>query len=173
VETLQGLAGLALIVGLFVFYARERRAKGRPPVVDGTPPVARVEALATPDAAPSRGSSPNWGAPIVFVLLLLGAATHRGSWWGVLWQVLYFVIIGVALYSTFSPKEFAAELARRPGTTRGDVYLTLGVPYILVPIAGWIVTIPFNFAPGAFIPALPWVALIVAGSFVGAREKLK
>jgi hypothetical protein len=173
VETLQGLAGLALIVGLFVFYVRERRAKSRQPLIEVQPPVARVEAPTTPETKPPRGSSPNWGAPIIFVLLLSGAATHRGSWWGVLWQALYFAVIVVGLYSTFSPKELAAEQARRPGTTRRDVYLTLGVPYLLVPIVAWIVTIPFAFAPGAFIPALPWVALIVAGSFAALRPKLK
>ena len=139
---------------------------------DGEPPDTSAQPAATPDAsapppAPDAGgpssSSPNWGMPIVYCLLLVGADSHRGSFWGYLWQALYFVIFAVAAYSTFSPKELAAEQVRRPGTTRMDLYLTVGVPYVLFPAIAWVLTIPIGWRGGIFVPVLPWAVLLVLG----------
>jgi phosphotransferase system glucose/maltose/N-acetylglucosamine-specific IIC component len=165
-ETLQGLAGLALIVGLFVAYALERRARRRaaePPPVVAEPEPPPAEIIDGTQPAPVSYGSPNWGAPIVFVLLLVGAATHRGSWWGVLWQVIYFGIIAVAAYSTFSRKELREEQERRPGTTRRDVFLRIGVPYLLIPLIAWLITMPLGITLGTLVPALPWMLLALLG----------
>ena len=102
--------------------------------------------------------------PIAYCLLLAGADTHRTSFWGYVWQGIYFALLAVAMYSTFSPKELVAEQARRPGTTRLSHYVTLGVPYILFPAAGWILVEPVHWTPGVLVPALPWaLLLIIAG----------
>ncbi len=114
-----------------------------------------------PHAAEAPHRSPNWGMPIFFVALLLAAATHRDSWWGVLWQVLYGLIVAVAVYSTFAPGEVRRELERMPGWTRRDILLFTGVPYVLIPVIGWIAAIPLHWFPGVFIPALPWLGLIL------------
>ena len=109
--------------------------------------------------------------PVVYCLLLVGADTHRGNFWGYLWQTLYAVIFAVAVYSTFSPRELAAEQKRRPGTTRADHYLTLGVPYVLFPAIAWVVTIPLGWRGGVVVPALPWAVLLVVGLVAMALPK--
>jgi hypothetical protein len=169
-ETLQGLFGLALIVGLVWWYARERRTKDRPPApppepVDATPVVEDGEPT-------SRGSSPNWGAPIVYVLLLYAAVRSQGSWWSMLWLTIYFAIFGVAWYSTFSEKELVDEQARRPGTTRREHYFKLGVPYLLFPMLGWLGVCVFGWKLAVFIPTIPWVLLMAAGLVLWGREAL-
>ena len=166
-ETLQGLFGFALIAGLFIWYVRERRARTRaaaPPDSIAKPPAERPATEMEPVEAPvTQGSSPNWGAPIGFCLLLLGAVTHRGNFWGYLWQACYLGIVVVATYSTFSPKELAAEKLRRPGTTRREHYVKLGVPYILVPVVAWTIAIPLRVNGAWMLPALPWALLLAAG----------
>jgi Ca2+/Na+ antiporter len=166
-ETLQGLFGFALIIGLFVWYVRERRAKNRPPAlaperVDVTPVAAEAEPVV-------RVSSPNWGAPIVYVLLLYAALKAQGTWWSMLWLTIYFAIFGVAWYSTFSEKELEDEQARRPGTTRREHYLKLGVPYLLFPMLGWLGVFVFGWKLAVFIPAIPWLALLAAAAFLTVR----
>lgn len=170
-DTIAGLLGFALMAALFVAYAWERRARRRGTTVAGSAEVA-VDVVATPDVATMEPesavraqsrSSPNWGMPIVYGLLLAGADAHRGSLWGYLWQGLYFALIAVALYSTFSPKELAAEQVRRPDTTRTGHYLALGVPYVLVPALAWVLVIPLGWMGGIFVPAVPWVLLLVGG----------
>ena len=101
--------------------------------------------------------------PIVYCLLLAGADSHRGSFWGYLWQGLYGVLFVVAVHSTFSPKELAAEIVRRPDTTRWSHYLTLGVPYVLFPAIAWVVVVPLGWKAGIIVPALPWALLLVVG----------
>ena len=167
-ETLQTLFGLALIIGLFVWYARERRARNRPPasapeLVDATPVVDEGEPVV-------HGPSPNWGAPIVYVLLLYAALRTQGTWWSMLWLTIYFMIFGVAWYSTFSEKELADEQARRPGTTRREHYIKLGVPYLLFPLLGWLGAIVFGWKLAVFIPAIPWLALLAAAAFLIVRR---
>src|SRR5207248_5105249 len=100
-------------------------------------PVRRVRAAA-------RGSSPNWGMPIILCALLIGATSHRDSSWGCVWQAIFLGIVGVAAYFVVSPKELAAEQTRRPGTTRFEHYLKLGVPYVAVPVVAWILVIPMG-----------------------------
>ncbi len=117
-----------------------------------------------PEAAEPPHRSPNWGMPIFFTGLLIAAATHRDSWWGVLWQALYGLIVAVAVYSTFAPSEVRRELERMPGWTRRDILLFTGVPYILFPVIGWTVAIPLHWFPGVFIPALPWAGLLLLGT---------
>ena len=136
--------------------------------VDGPPDTGPAP---EPAAGGPSSSSPNWGMPIVYCLLLLGADTHRGNVWGYLWQALYLVLFVVALYSTFSPKELAAEQRRRPETTRQSQYLMLGVTYVLVPAIAWVLVIPFGWRGGIVLPAVPWVLLIVFGLIGVAVQK--
>jgi uncharacterized protein YneF (UPF0154 family) len=153
----EAFLGVALIVGLFVAYVVQRREKTKPLPVP--PPMAEAIAEAVPTP---RGSSPNWGAPILFCGLLYGAAT-AGVWWSVLWQVLYFVLVALGAYTAFSAKEFAGELKRDPATTRREHYLKFAVPYVLVPVIAWVLAIPVGWTSAALLPALPWVLLIAIG----------
>ncbi len=167
IETLQGVFGLALIAGLFVWYARERRARKHP----SAPAPEAVKATSVEDAEPVvRGASPNWGAPIAYVLLLHAALRSQGTWWSMVWLTIYFAIFGVAWYSTFSEKELADEQARRPGTTRREHYFKLGVPYLLFPMLGWLGAFVFGWRPAVFIPTIPWLLLIAAGLVLWGRE---
>ena len=163
-DALAGVIGAVAIGAIFVAYARERRARMRPPeVVLAEPP----EQVASTEEEPTiRSSSPNWGMPIVYCLLLIGADTHRNSFWGALWQAIFFVILAVAAYSTFSPKELAEEQARQPGTTRMQHYVTLGVPYLLFPLAGWFLAMRLGWRRGVLVPALPWMFLLLLGLVV-------
>lgn len=176
-DTLSGLLGFALIAGLFVKYAMDRRARKRAANPDSiaTPEPASViatEPSTTVSSEPRvRSSSPNWGMPVVYCLLLYGADSHRTNFWGYLWQGLYFALLAVASYSTFSPKELAAEQVRRPGTTRLNQYVTLGVPYVLFPAAGWILVEPVGWSPGVLVPALPWALLLLAAGVTSLLPK--
>ena len=170
-EALQGLLGFALIIGLFVYYARERRANKHLPASTVVDVIANDPTVSAETEV--RGSSPNWGAPIVYVLLLVAAQRSDGSWWRMLWLSLYFSIFGVAWYSMFSDKEFADEVARRPGTTRREQYFKIGVPYLLFPFLGWLGVIVFGWRAAVLIPAIPWLALVVAGLFVAAGMKIQ
>jgi hypothetical protein len=171
---MEGFLGFALIAGLFVAYAMQRRAQRRaaddavapkPAVAESSLPREPAGAAEPAPAAeqPVSYGSPNWGAPIIFTGLLIAAATHRGSWWGTLWQVLYFAVIAVAAYSTFSRKELREEQQRRPGTTRGEVYLRTGVPYLLVPVVAWVLAMPLGFGAAVILPAIPWILLALLG----------
>jgi hypothetical protein len=111
--------------------------------------------------------------PIVFTLLLVSAAAHRHSFWGYLWQLIFGGIVLLGAYSTFSPKEIAAEIARRPGTTRSSILVTTGVPYVLVPTIGWVLAIPLGWGPGALVPLLPWAALLVFAAIALGFDKLR
>lgn len=177
-DTLSAIGGFALIIGLFVAYAIQRRnariAKNPPPAAEpAAAPVAAVDA-ATAETPLRSSRSPNWGAPILFCLLLLGAATHRGNFWGYLWQTIFFAFVAVALYSMFSAKDFEIEKKRDPELTRSRHYLTIGVPYVLFPVIGWVVTIPMGINGGFLIPAVAWAPLILIGvgfaTFQKARE---
>ena len=163
-DTLSGFFGAALIVGLFVAYAMQRRARNRSPAALETvepPPDTRSE---TEPATSSR--SPNWGMPIVYCLLLVAADSHRGTFWGYLWQGTFLAILALAAYSTFSPKELASEQMRRPGTTRADHYLSLGVPYLLFPAIGWTLVVVVGWPVGILVPAIPWLLMLLAGAVV-------
>lgn len=181
-DWLSGVLGFAFIVGLFVAYAAEqrarRRAKNPPPAPDpaAEPVVSAQQATAPSDAAASvelarSASSPNWGAPIVFCLLLLFAATHRHSFWGYLWQTIFWVIVLVAAYSAFLPSEIAKEQARHPGMTKRDIFLITGVPYVVLPIIGWVLVIPLGWNWAVIVPALPWALLLVIGMIAVAFQK--
>ena len=175
-DTLSAVAGGAMIIGLFVAYARERRARTRARQVGASPPVDPVVSaeripVAAPDTSteaaalePSTGGrSPNWGLPIVYGLLLIAVATHRGSVWGTVWQVVYLAIVALGAYSTFAPSELAGEQRRHPGTTRASHYVTFGVPYVLLPLVGWILVGPMRLPIGILAPIAPWIGLAVIG----------
>lgn len=168
-DTAAGLFGTALIAGLLVAYALQRRGRNRP-----APPPETIDVPPTSTSVeqPQRPSpSPNWGMPIVYCLLLAAADSHRGNFWGYLWQGIFFAFLAVAAYSTFSPKELAMEQARRPGTTRQHQYLTLGVPYLLFPAIGWALVEVAGWPGGVFVPAIPWLLLLIAGGVVAAWQK--
>ena len=171
-ETLQALFGFSLIVGLFVWYFRERRAKNRPAPAAALEPVARPEPeTAEPSSNEVSLGSPNWGAPLIYVILLTAIRATQRSWWSLLWLGIYFGIWALAVYSTFHPKELAAEQARRPGTTPAFHYVRYGVPYVLFPFVGWLVAVRLGWGLGVFIPALPWIFLIVGAPFIAVRSR--
>ena len=111
--------------------------------------------------------------PIVYCLLLAAADSHRGNFWGYLWQGIFLAILALAAYSTFSPKELAMEQARRPGTTRVDHYLSLGVPYLLFPAIGWTLVEVAGWSAGMFVPAIPWLLMLLAGAVLILWQKLR
>ena len=166
-DTVASLLGAALIAGLFVAYAIQRRARNRPTPPPGTIDVPPVSI----SGQEPHAASPNWGMPIVYCLLLAAADSHRGSFWGYLWQGIFFALLAVAAYSTFSPKELALEQSRRPGTTRLHHYMTLGVPYLLVPAIGWALVEVAGWSGGVFVPAVPWLLLLIAGGVVAVWQK--
>lgn len=167
-DSLAGILGVLFIAGLFVAYVRQRRERNRPP----TPVVAAEQApAAASEPEPStHSSSPNWGMPIVYCALLAGADSHRGTFWGYLWQAIFFALLAVAAYSMFSPRELAATQSRNPETTRVNHYITLGVPYLLFPVIGWVLVMVFGWSAGAFVPALPWAALLLMGAAFSLRK---
>jgi hypothetical protein len=165
--------GFLFIAGLFAAYALQERDKKRQAERADAPPQQQpvvAEPVAAVERPVSQGS-PNWGAPILFTGLLIAAATHRDSWWGVFWQVPYFALMAVAAYSTFHPKEIAEEQRRRPGTTRRDVFIRTGIPYLIIPLIAWTVTIPAGLNAGALIAAVPWILLAIIGMVVVAFRK--
>ena len=170
-DTVASLLGAALIAGLFVAYAIQRRERNRP-----TPPPATVEAppVSISGQEPhTPSSSPNWGMPIVYCLLLATANSHRGSFWAYLWQGIFFAILALAAYSTFSPKELAMEQTRRPGTTRLHHYITLGVPYLLFPAIGWTLVEVVGWSGGVIVPAIPWLLMLLVGGVVALWQKVR
>ena len=160
-------------------YARQRRTRNAPPAADQLatpePSPASPEILSEPEEQRGQRRSPAWGAPIIYCLLLAGAATHRLSFWGYLWQSVFGAIMLLVAYSTFSPKEFAGEVARHPGTTRMDHFLMLGVPHLVFPVVGWVLVIPMGWNPGMFVPAIPWALLVlmVPVAIFNARRSTK
>ena len=159
-DTGGAIVGAVLLIGIVVAYVRERRARARPATTEAAPaPPPPVDADATTEVV--RSASPNWGAPIIFCLLLIAADTHRNSAWGYLWQALYGAVVLFAVYSTFNPKELADEMERRPGTTRAHHYVMLGVPYVVVPVVAWTLLFPFGWRPAVLLPVLPWVLLLL------------
>jgi hypothetical protein len=167
-ETLQALFGFALIGGLFVWYFRERRAK-RATIEPVAAPIVDATADVTTETPVVSLGSPNWGAPIFYVIVLLAIKGTRG-WWSIGWLALYFAVWALAFYSTFSPSQLREEQERRPGTTRRFHYLRFGVPYVLFPLLGWFVAIRLSWLPGVLIPALPWVVLVAAVPFIPVRR---
>ncbi len=162
-ELLQELLGFALIGALFAAYFVQRRRRGKPAAAvapSPPPPIPAPAAEPGPAAEVSLGS-PNWAVPAVFVALLAGAATHRGSGWGTLWTAIFWLIVLAAAYSAFAPSQVAAELARRPGMTRSLHYVRIGVPYVLFPAIAYVVVMPLHWLPGLAIAALPWLALLL------------
>ena len=168
-DTLAGLLGVALIAGLFAAHSIQRRRRNAP-----APPPETAERPSVSVSAKelqATSSSPNWGMPIVYCLLLAAADSHRGNFWGYLWQWIFFAFLAVAAYSTFSPKELAMEQTRRPGTTRQHQYLTLGVPYLLFPAIGWALVELAGWPGGVFVPAIPWLLLLIAGGAAAVWQK--
>src|SRR6185295_19444900 len=111
----------------------------------------------------------NLGVPFMYVMLLVGYMTHRGNFWGYLWESIYLLLLAVAAYFTFSPAQFAAEQKRVPHTTRTQYFLMLGLPYFIFPAIGWMLVGPFEWNPGAFVPVVPWLLMYGFGMFMGTR----
>lgn len=178
-DTGSAVGGFALIIGLFVAYALERRAaraKKNPSAPTEPAPVAAPAATsdhASPAASAPQGRSPNWGAPIVFCLLLFGAATHRHSFWGYLWQAIFLAFVAFGVYSTASKRDFEIDRKRDSELTRTLYVITTGVPYVFFPLLGWTMVVPFGLNAGVIVPALAWVPLIFIGTALVAVEKLK
>jgi hypothetical protein len=165
-DAASGLIGFALIVALFVGYAMQRRGQSTPADSAAETPApadASVPAGTSSEPAPAerRGSSPNWGAPILFVALLFGAASQGGNAWGYLWQALYWALILLGAYTAFSAKELAAERRRDPAATRMTQSLTYGIPYVLIPVVAWVAVILLDWRWGVFLPLAPWALLAV------------
>jgi hypothetical protein len=162
-DTLQALGGVALIVGLFVAYALERRARHRPATPPPEPVVAPVATAPTP-AAPAETTggrrSINWGAPIIYCVLLWGGA-HRDTNWRYVWLTLYAAMLVVAGHTMFSAKEFAIERRRQPDLTWREHWVKIGVPYLLFPVAGLALVLA-GVSGGVIVPSLPWVFIILA-----------
>ena len=165
-DTLQALGGFALIIGLFVAYiaqrVAQRRAKAPQPVVTAPEPA--------PPQAQSRGSI-NWGAPFIYCLLLVGVA-RGGPIASKVWLVIYVAMFFLAVYSTFSPKELAGEQKRHPGTTRGEHYIRLGIPYVLFPGVSLVLVLAGQ-GWAVLLPAIPWVLILLFAIVVLPVQALK
>jgi hypothetical protein len=167
---LTAFLGFALIVGLFVAYFLQQREKKRPAEPAPTEPGAAAPS-ANDEAIGPRGSSPNWGAPILFCGFLYGATSRAGTGWSVFWQLLYFGLVALGAYTAFSAKEFAGEQARNPSVTRRDHMLQYGVTYVAVPVIAWVLAIPFGWPTATLLPALPWALLLIVGLVVAVRSQ--
>ena len=162
-DTLQTLGGFALIVGLFVAYLRERRARSRPatlPPVPAAAPATATEPASAPAESTGGRSSINWGAPIIYCVLLWGVV-HRDTNWRYVWLTLYSAMIAVAVHTMLSAKELAIERRRQPDLTRREHWVKIGVPYLLFPLAGLALVLA-GIPGGVLVPALPWVLIILA-----------
>jgi hypothetical protein len=166
----ESLLGVVLIAGLFVAYAMQRRA-ARGPSAPETTPAVEPPGAKDEELEPTRGSSPNWALPIVFCALLAAASAHRSSWWGTLWQTLYLGLVALGVYSTFSAREIAAELERRPGLTAAEHRWQSGLPYVAVPVIAWALAIPIGWRPAVLLPALPWLILLIIGVIAAASSR--
>ena len=124
-------------------------------------PDAPASSADTTEPQSPAGRSPNWGAPLILCALLYGAASQGRSAWGLVWHGLYVAAVLLGAYTAFSNKEFEAERRRAPGTTRFQHIVWYGVPYVLFPVAGWLLAILAGSRFGTLVPALPWVALVL------------
>lgn len=80
--------------------------------------------------------------------------------------MLYLAFVAVGVHSLVSPKEFAQEQKRRPGTTRMDHLMNTGVPYVFFPVLAWVLVFPVGWNGGVLIPALPWALMILFAAVV-------
>ena len=110
--------------------------------------------------------------PIIYLFLLIAAATHPRSFWGWLWLTLYALFLAVAAHSTFSLKEYAGEEQRWPGLSRREYMLTMGIPYFALPLVGGLLVAtwrPDGVLVGIVVAVLPWILLYTLG-FLFARR---
>ncbi len=94
---------------------------------------------------------------LVYCALLLFAVTHRDSVWGYIWQGAFLLLLMVGVYSTFGSTDFKREAERYPGLSRREYVLTTGIPYLLLPLIGWVLACPMKWWPGVLVPGLPWI----------------
>lgn len=173
-----GLLGLLLIVGLFVAYGVQRRRQRQERLPRRAEPSPNPEPAADAPASPRVDDPPARSAdlgclPIVPSVLLLLVVTHRGDFWGTLWQVVFFSLVAVAAWSALSPSEFARASRGDPEMTRRDHILTMGVGFVVLPLLGWVVAVPLRWDPGFLIPALPWAVLLAYGYIAAAFPRPK
>jgi len=167
-----GLLGLLFIVGLFVAYGVERRAKrsavqpGAAGAAAPSGPPAKTRPPYPSDYLPAHSAELGC-LPIVPSVLLLLVVTHRDDFWGILWQVVFFALIAVATWAALRPSEIASARRWDPELTPRAHRLRIGVGFVVLPLVGWVLAVPLRWDPGCVVPALPWV-LILAYAYVAS-----
>ena len=184
-DSVAAFVGVLMIGGLFAAYYMQRRrqrldreaaaAPPAPPAPVATVPASPAErsrgaagaehgeGVAT-TGVESRPSSPAFTLSFVSTFLLWAAATHAGSWWGWFWQALYAGMLVLALTLTFGPAAFESARTYEPALTRRTHILLNGVPYVILPIVGWVVVIQIGSLWGLLAPGLIFVGLLAAGA---------
>lgn len=164
--------GALFIGGLFVVYFMQQRAKRlardaalRPPAPPPAP-LAPAEALAAEalasEGAESRPSSPAFGMSFLYTMLLFAAGTHLDSWWGYLWQALFAGLLVLGIGMAFSRDAYESARIYDPMRTRAAHRLINGVPYVLLPVVGYVIVIRFQSLWGLLAPGFIFIGLLAA-----------
>ena len=172
-DTVDALLGLALIGGLFFAYYIQRRnkrlAREAPERVAVLPPEVVVP---SGPSGPS-GPSPSFAASLAYTIVLVAAATHPHSFWGYFWQALFGVMLVFSLVTTFARGDYEASRTKAPALSRREHMLMNGIPYVLLPLVGWVLVIPFGWIWGAIVPGVIWLVPFGLGIAVEAYEALR
>ena len=171
-DDVAGVVGALFIGGLFVAYVMQRRAKRlardaalRPPA---PPPATLAPAKAPAAEAPakevaeSRPSSPAFGMSVACTVLLFAAGTHLGSWWGYLWQALFAGVLLLGIGMAFGRDAYESARIYDPMRTRAAHMLINGVPYVLLPVVGYVIVIRFQSLWGLLAPGCIFIGLLAA-----------
>ena len=176
-DDVAAVVGALFIGGLFVAYFMQQRAKRlardaalRPPAPPPAPlapaEAPATEALATEALASegpeSRPSSPAFGMSFLYTMLLFAAGTHLGSWWGYLWQALFAGLLLLGIGMAFGRDAYESARVYDPTRTRAAHMLINGVPYVLLPVVGYVIVIRFQSLWGLLAPGVIFIGLLAA-----------
>jgi hypothetical protein len=176
-DTLAGLLGWALIIGLIAWWwvdRRKRRAAIRtataPPAV-GVPPVAPapgpVPESASPTAGMPAGRHFSVGEfvvlPFILAFLLLVVSAHLHDVWGTVWSVVFLlIVVGMSGAAAWDLVQGMRRLQPDPLPPWLSLMVLFG--YGLVPLAGWYALI---FAGRLWGVALPLAPAALFGAAIG------
>ena len=169
-DAVDGLIGLALIGGLFLAYYVERRSTRL-----RREQAERITALppAIAEAPSPSGPSPSFAISFIYTALLIAAATHADSGWGYLWLALFGILFIFALRSTFGRGDYESARTNAPTLTRREHVLMNGIPYVLLPLIGFVLVIPYGWIWGAVVPGVIWLVPLGAGIALETFEAIR